>query len=368
MAQLRWKLHPTHVVLLLLFLTFSNSYAFSQQGGLRLVLQPIPDNNGFGAPTTAGYVLRPFNWNFEGGVVWGDQHRCTWGHGNSWRIKSADDLFGMGIIPHERWIYNNQNDPATVPASCGVLVPFAQRPQNVEMYLYQALKKFPIQPENITFRTFPLPPQTPAPTRGNNNGLGQSARWYEAGRLMFNFYINGTLMEGHLGAIVEFEHYTTPSLGLENGIGYSLGAEYRYAPAGHYNESFFTALSNSHKQVPEYIQVIQQHNAGINQKDNQGLFQRGQILHQANQDVLAIIHQGWQNRQRILQRSANEYIKGIWEVESYIDPNSGGVVNLDQGFDNAWALDDGSYFLSEDPFFDPARDLGINGQRLQRAQ
>ena len=55
--------------------------------------------------------------------------------------------------------------------------------------------------------------------------------------------------------------------------------------------------------------------------------------------------------------------------ETYNDANAaGGQVELSNLYDHAWRLNDGSYVLSNDASFEPWRDLGLEGKRLERTQ
>jgi hypothetical protein len=66
------------------------------------------------------------------------------------------------------------------------------------------------------------------------------------------------------------------------------------------------------------------------------------------------------------QREFGEVIKG---VETYDDAQApAGQVELSNLYDHAWRLNDGSYVLSNDPGFEPFRDLGLEGKRLDQSR
>jgi hypothetical protein len=66
------------------------------------------------------------------------------------------------------------------------------------------------------------------------------------------------------------------------------------------------------------------------------------------------------------QHEFGETIKG---VETYNDPNAaGGQVELSNLYNHAWRLNDGSYVLSNDAAFEPFRDIGVDGKRLEKTQ
>ncbi len=63
-------------------------------------------------------------------------------------------------------------------------------------------------------------------------------------------------------------------------------------------------------------------------------------------------------------RQQTETIKTIRGVENWRG-NDGKVVELPNQYPLAWKLKDGSYVLTDSPAFDPARDLDIEGQKIQ---
>ena len=66
-------------------------------------------------------------------------------------------------------------------------------------------------------------------------------------------------------------------------------------------------------------------------------------------------------------RTHQATIDSIRGVERYHDP-AGHTVQLDDTWNHAWSLDNGTYLLVDDPNFNPAVTLGVNGQELQRAR
>ena len=61
------------------------------------------------------------------------------------------------------------------------------------------------------------------------------------------------------------------------------------------------------------------------------------------------------------QRESIEAIRG---VETYLEPVAGGVVQLDNTYDHAFRVRDGSYLLTNDPNFNPGQ-FGIEADQLK---
>jgi hypothetical protein len=74
----------------------------------------------------------------------------------------------------------------------------------------------------------------------------------------------------------------------------------------------------------------------------------------------------WQSRNESMDRTQRESIESIRGVETYNDPHYGGTVQLSNQYQHAWQLRDGSYLLTDDPNFDPAR-LNLQGTKLRVA-
>ena len=109
-------------------------------------------------------------------------------------------------------------------------------------------------------------------------------------------------------------------------------------------------------------------NAKISQTNLKGARDRSEIIAQTNSEILDIQMQTWRSGNESSDRMQRESTEAIMGVETYNDPYYGGTVQLDHTYDNAWQLNDGSYVLTNDAMFEPYRDLGVDGQRLEAAQ
>jgi len=66
-------------------------------------------------------------------------------------------------------------------------------------------------------------------------------------------------------------------------------------------------------------------------------------------------------------KNQREFVEAIRGVETYHEPVDGGVVQLDNTFDHAWRVRDGTYLLTDDPNFRPGL-VGLEGQELRRVE
>jgi hypothetical protein len=138
------------------------------------------------------------------------------------------------------------------------------------------------------------------------------------------------------------------------------------APNGRLNLQFFEAIRRTIKPNPQWEARLSGHNAAIGRVALEESRRRSQIIAQSNAEISRIREEAWAAQQESSDRRAREFGELMRGVETYNDANApGGQVALSNLYDNAWRLDDGSYVLSNDVNFEPWRDLGLAGQRLE---
>lgn len=76
--------------------------------------------------------------------------------------------------------------------------------------------------------------------------------------------------------------------------------------------------------------------------------------------------QAWDRQQVSADRRMREFSEYIRDVQTYDDPKSDlGKVELDSGYAHAWRLDDGTYVLTNDHMFNPAKTMGQFGEEIK---
>ena len=96
-----------------------------------------------------------------------------------------------------------------------------------------------------------------------------------------------------------------------------------------------------------------------------GILERGRIRLDTIQTVGRIHQGGVAATAATNQRIHDANIDAIQEVQPWRDPGTGQQIDLSIHYQHAWQLDDGRQYLTNDPDFDPARDLGIEGHALE---
>ena len=363
------------IVLVVLFAVFpaGTSYAAEENalpdGVVRVQKAVIIDQSGFGQPMPAATLMIPAGWKAQGGIVW-QQNNAGCGprtpHIN-WMATSPDGISALQLFPEENWSGHNMMHQGMVQSQCPnvtitdmeqFVVRYAQRLRpgaQIENYreradLVQEAQRF-------------LQPQQPV------YGM-ESNQWVGAGEAFVTYAVNGQKVQELIGAVALF-NYTRMSDGM-GGVTETLyistapGYAYR-APAGELDLDKIEMIRRSYKTHPAWQAQMNQHNAIMAGIAAKGAADRARIRSEANAEIQRMQQEGWENYTQSMDRNSREFQEYIRGTETYNDP-SGGTVQLDNNYDHAWALDDGSYILSNDPGFDPSKDLGLSGSRLEKTQ
>ena len=139
----------------------------------------------------------------------------------------------------------------------------------------------------------------------------------------------------------------------------------RPRPAARFNPQFVETIRQSFLSNPQWEARISQHNTAISRVAQQEILKRSRIVAETNDYVSRIRRETAECRAQSDERRQREVGEMIRGTETYDDANApGGRVELSGMYDHAWRLTDGTYVLSGDSNFEPWRDLGVEGQRL----
>jgi hypothetical protein len=200
--------------------------------------------------------------------------------------------------------------------------------------------------------------------------MGEMRTWVYAGEILFAFTERGTDMRGSVAAVVIFSgSRMSGGAGLptvESLSGFALPAYGVTAPNGKLNLPFFEAIRRTIKGNPQWEARLANHNNAIARVNIEENRKRAAIIAQTNAEIAQIREQAWNSYQESSDRRVREFGELMRGVETYNDTNApGGQVELSNMYDQAWRLDDGSYVLTNNVNFEPFRDLGLAGNRLE---
>ena len=347
--------------------------AAAPPGTVRFDRAIILDRIGFEQPMAASTMFVPHGWLTQGGVMWGNEYMCTNGYNVNWSATSPDGSTSITILPQEKWETNNYGAPASTPG-CG-----SAPDTSAQAYLASVVQRWRPGARMIDYR--PRADLAQALASYNSSTpmpMGELRTWVDSGEILFAFTDHdrdkgSRDMRGSIAASVVFSLSRT-NAGMGMGVmdalmalafpGYGVTA-----PNGQLNLQFFEALRRTIKTNPQWEQRLNNHNNAIAQVARQENAKRAAMIAKSNEDIARIREQAWDSYQESSDRRAREFGELMRGVETYSDADApGGTVELSHNYDNAWRLNDGTYVLSNDASFEPYRDLGVEGKRLDSAK
>ncbi len=342
--------------------------AAEPQGIVRFDRAIIVDAIGFEQPIAASTMFIPHGWLTQGGVLWGREYMCTNGYNVNWSATSPDGATSITILPQEKWETNNYGGGPSTPG-CGS-APYT----SAQDYLVSVVQRFRPGAQIIDYRARPdLAQELASYNSSTPMPMGEMRTWVDSGEILFAFNDRGRDMRGSIAASVVFSLMRT-NAGMGMGVmdaltalafpGYGV-----IAPKDQFNLKFFEALRRTIKTNPQWEQRLANHNAAIAQVARVENAKRAAIIAKSNAEIAQIREQAWNSYQESADRRAREFGELMRGVETYNDADApGGTVELSHTYDNAWRLNDGTYVLSNDVNFEPWRDLGVEGKRLESAK
>ena len=209
----------------------------------------------------------------------------------------------------------------------------------------------------------------------------------DAGQILFAHTVNGREVREMITASILFSETQMADVmnpgrvGMVIFNGVPVSVVYSRAPAGQLNARLSDVVTKSITPTAEWSRRTFQYNM----KKQQDAFERMMAdaryreeqrrqMFQAHQQKMADMQASQAQRDKLYDqknlasdRTQREFIEAVRGVETYHEPVEGGVVQLDNTFNHAWRVRDGSYLLTDDPNFRPGL-VGLEGQELRRVQ
>ena len=337
--------------------------AQAQQGqgipGLHVKPVEVVDRTGFDRPLTAYTLMVPHHWQVTGGVVWNVGGGCnTSGYNFDWRAAAPDDSEGVALLPVVQW----QSQPGGPCPQMSV--------RNAYDFLAAVTQQILPNAQILDYRQRPdLMQELQAMVSRQDYGSFVSEQTVDAGEVLIGYTENGREFRASMMVQLLMWRMTTPAMygmpGIDMAGGMSLPGFVAAAPAGRLDLRVAEAIRKSIAPGPEWSQRIAQHHRVLNRQNAQHASRQSQITSQTYSEISDMIHQGYRDRDAIRDRGQRETTESIRGVETYNDPINGGTVQLDNTYNHAWQLNDGSYVLTNDPNFTPGVSLGLDGRLLQ---
>jgi len=336
-------------------------------GALRVQMVEVIDSNGFERPLAASYGFIPVGWLATGGVQWGRQFACTNGYNVDWFAQSPDGLQAVAILPQQKWETNNYGGNASTPGCASAAI------SSVQQYLQQLVVDLKPGARVTGIRPRPdLAAKFQHLNRATPSPMGDMRTWVESGEAAFAYNERGRNMLGIVDVTAVFSLMRT-----DTGMGSTMNALTGFVfpgfaatgPEGQFNPQFAETIRQSFLPNPAWEARISNHNSAIFRSAQAEIRKQSQAITEANDYVSRIRQETYTMRAQSDERRQREFGETIKSVETYNDPAAGGgQVELSNLYNHAWRLNDGSYVLSNDAAFEPFRDIGVDGKRLEKTQ
>lgn len=362
----------------------------SVPAGMQIV--QIVDRRGFEKPMVSAIMFAPKGWKTRGGVVWNPNPSMSGCGINTphvnWTATAPDGSGMISLLPEETWTMAVAGAPMLgLPPQC------QPKPTDAKAFVLGYAGRHRPDARVLDYRDDPealriIMAQLP-PDQNLAGGYGLSRR-AGAGQLLIAYPIDGREMREIIGVGVVYTQFKQPQImpGVSRDMmiiattpGYAMRM-----PEGLLDFKQAGLIRASIKPNPAYQARMQKHhakqarmqaetNARIAAINARGAAERARTnaessraISQTYSDIGDIQMRGWQNRQQMTDRGQRETVEVTGGFETYNDPSASGTVQLDNTYERAFQLDDGTNVLTNDPSFDPYRYTGQDGVELEPTQ
>ncbi|MEM9013981.1 MAG: hypothetical protein AAGB02_02630 [Pseudomonadota bacterium] len=338
------------------------------QGAIRVERAKIIDAQGFEKPMTAATMLIPAGWKTQGGIGWNPQISDCGPiptHIN-WAAVAPDGVSQLQILPELKFTGMQANMAPPPQTQCPNMM-ITDATEFFRQYVgmvrsgAQIIDMRPRQDLKQQMEAMLQPQMSP--------GMGMEVRqWVDAVDLLLAYSVNGQDVREIMTTGAVFFYTAIPdAMGgrMESLLTSTMPTFALRAPNGQLNFKHAEMFRNSYMRDPQWGARMAKHNAVIARQNAQGAAARSRIITETNNEIMDMQQDSWRRQNEMRDRGQRETTEMILGVETYNDPYNGGTVQLDNTYDNAWQLNDGTFVLTDDPSFEPNVYLGVDGQKLQ---
>lgn len=334
----------------------------SQPTAAQLQNFKVIDRNGFAQPVPALDIDLPRDWQRQGRVDWDKSSLCTWnGPRMNLSAASPDGLHGITVLPTMGWQVSSLPIDRFDPCPAAPM-------RSVRDYLQYIAGNLRPGARVIAFRERPelSKPHTNFPVFAGELLIGYTLQGHEMRESLLSWVSHTRMAPG--GILVNAG--ITLAVRSPDGL-LDFGFVERVRGSLRINDDWYRryrAWGDGRRQEAQRLAntALQNwHNQRMREINLAGMT----AIHRINMDAIAEI--GRINTRIFNDRVASSdrlhalTIDSIREVQPWRDPESGKQVQLSMHYRHAWQLADGRQFLTNDPDFQPYRDLGIAGHALQ---
>lgn len=331
---------------------------------MRLQLTRIMDPTGFEKPMTSATSVIPADWTTKGGVIWRTGMDCNMGYTMDWTATSPDGEAMIRMLPTASWRYNNQGMPNGQGCIPGA---FNSAEDYVRGFVTQLDNPqiISVERDPATSRLLSQPPFS-----YEFQGDPYSKNWWDAASVTFDYEHEGKAYTASM-ILFTMHNYTLSghSFGmgqpLEMGYGVAASQILMAAPKDTFAEHVpaFLLFMKNYQTDPQWQKRINAYLESIRPPNRPRQPDTSSIVSDTYDEISDMSMESWRKRNGMTdtgQRETSEWIRG---VETYNADTPTGQVELPLGYDRAFQMDDGSFVVTNDRFFDP-----MSGQELNATQ
>jgi hypothetical protein len=337
----------------------------------------VIDEHGFERPIPALSLLIPNDWKFESQVTYARAAGCK---ADLVRMRflatSPDGKMAIELLPGRTWQWaDDQNAVRMMQMSNQQTAQFGGKgcdigpPQHAGDFVQrQVIPTFRQGSRVMGVERIPEVEQM----------VGQQIRQLEqqaaqaglrmriqgdVGKVRLERSVNGQPAEEWITALTFASGTVGPTYNVAmGGMGqttyYTCGAELIFglrAPKGELDakDKFFMMVLSTVKVDPQWQARVNQVLGNISAAETKGAADRSKIIAQNGRDISNIINQTYENSSKSHDRAMEGWSQYMRGVETFRNPSTGEMVELDNKYGNAWAGANGQYILSDQVGFDP---------------
>lgn len=336
-----------------------------------LVLERVRflDEMGFDRPVEAFSMLFPKGWKTEGGVQWKSVNACR-GEIISMPVKATSPDGKLQFEAMGPRSFNWADDQMMMQSmqagaqagGCGVNQPFTAE-QYIQGYAQQDLGATVSEihgDEARMERARQMDQQANAISAQYGNNSEQSTT-YATGKLTWPDGTEGIMEAGVTNMITRKPDMFSGGISTFSTTGVFYTTVTRFPPERKEEAArLLKMFTSSHRMNPVWTKAKENFLTQLGNMEHAGRMEKIRLMGEQAQayaksqsDASDRQMRNWEQQQASQDRSHDQFVKTIREVETWND-GSNGRVELTSGYDHAWSRGDGSYVLSNSPNFDPS--------------
>lgn len=339
---------------------FAATAGAREAGEMRLQLVRIMDPSGFEKPMVAATSLVPADWTTEGAVYWNLNGRCTGGQQVDWTAVSPDGEAFIHLLPAVSWRYNNQN--FANPADC-INGRFDSADAYVNAFAGQSggrvvdVQRDPASQQLLS--QYPFFSEQP--------GDPYTRIWSDTAAVTYEYSRNGVPYTAVMVLFTRHNHtiagHSSGYSVLETGYGVATNRVVFAAPSSSFGnyQAAFQLFTRNYRVNPEWQARMARHGAKMSEIAIESGRKIAEITSKTYSDISDQSMESWRRRNESFDTGTRETSEWIRGVETYDADTPTGQVELPTGYDRAFQMNDGTFVVTNDHFFDPmdGRQLGV---------